>query len=305
MKKILLIMAILVGQVFASVAERDDATGSLEATESPGVRFVCSADLADGSPTLLATQKAVGAIDEGDVVKASSWLSSKTTMQGQIDTNVMRRIFVAGGSFRTGRMPLGVQPWFYDVGSADHHALRGEVTIDALTIERLGIIIDLYDNLVMLIGKAPSPMGTVRETRPDMPLMLINKDVHAANITFLFPLTVNPVALQDEVAKLVLKEGTRVSPDSNITELGTPSFIISQLPFGTKVAGSASTVVLDLPYDTGLKGITPTLITCLTPVTIPEFFLKSINERVAAYRERAEMDEARLAAAKLAAAATE
>ena len=111
-------MAMLVGQVFASAADKDDATGSIEVTETRAVRFVSCADLADDSPTLLATQRAVGAL-EGDVVKAN-WPSLKETMQRQVDSNVMRRIFVGEESFRTGRMPLGVQPWFYDVGSSFH-----------------------------------------------------------------------------------------------------------------------------------------------------------------------------------------
>lgn len=284
-------MAMLVGQVFASAADKDDATGSIEVTETRAVRFVSCADLADDSPTLLATQRAVGAL-EGDVVKAN-WPSLKETMQRQVDSNVMRRIFVGEESFRTGRMPLGVQPWFYDVGSSFHQSLRGEVSIDGLTAERLSIIIDLYDALVMLIGKMPSHIGEVRLTTPDMPLMLVSKEVHAATIIFhTVPSTINPVVLQDEVAKLVLKEGARVAADSNITELGIPSFIISQLPPGTEVARSSKTVVIDLPYGAGLTGITPTLITCLPSVEIPAEFLRRINERVTIYRKKLEMPAA-------------
>jgi hypothetical protein len=269
MKKILMIAVVLAAQLFASAAEKDDAAATMSTSRT--VHFASAEEIA-----------ALPDTDHG-----GPSVGAKAMHTARVAANQVRILIMPDGSFKfAGRMPIGVQPWFCDVGSADHLALRGKVEIDALTEERLSIMVDFYDGLVALTGNTPKHEGAVRATVPSMPLMLINNDVHAATIVFSAPLSADPVVLQDEVARLIVSTGALVAADSNITAPGRPSVMISQLPFGTKVAGSASTVVLDLPFNTGLEGVTPTLITCLIPVAISEALLESTTKRVAAYREK-------------------
>lgn len=264
-----MIAAVFFGQLFAAAADKDDAAATITASRT--VHF--------------ASAKEIAALPDADHGGPSA--GAKAMHTARVAENQVRILIMPDGSFKfAGRMPIGVQPWLCDVGSAEHLALRGKVEIDALTAERLGIMVDFYDGLITLTGNEPKHEGAVRSTVPGMPLMLINNDAHAATIVFSAPLSADPVALQDEVAELIVSTGALVAADSNITAPGKPSFMISQLPYGTRVVGSKRTVVVDLPFNTGVEGVTTTLITCLFPVEIPPILLESTTKRVAAYREK-------------------
>ena len=196
-------------------------------------------------------------------------------------------------------MPLAMKPYFCDdeaISSSEHNALRGAIEIDNLTKEpldiireRLDSIRDLYVGLGSSLAMPPKLVGVVRESNPAMPITLVDNGLHAATIIFSGPLSIDPVAVQNAVALQLIMPAIKVSRDSNITEEGYPSFIISQLPQGTDVniSGLMDTYVVDLPYDVGLAGITPTLITVLrtNDGCIAER-LAQIAKRVARYREK-------------------
>ncbi len=120
-------------------------------------------------------------------------------------------------------------------------------------------------------------------------LSLVNNGLHAATIIFSGPLSIDPVAVQNAVASQLIMPAIKVSRDSNITDEGYPSFIISQLPQGTDVniSGLMDTYVVDLPYDVGLPGITPTLITIFrTNDGLTAERLELIKARVDIYRAK-------------------
>ncbi len=271
MKKYLMMAAVLVGQLFASsdvsALESGFSNLAIDAPKPLKVRFINATDLSDSSPIHEQMKVFVGA------TTAEKWAGAVTTMQAQINANTMRRLLVYRGdelvcSYRTGRMPLGMQPYFCDSetdSSEEHNALRGPLEIDDLTKERLDIIKDLYISLGSSLAMPSKLVGVVRESNPAMPVTLVDNGLHAATIMFSGPIPVDSVVVQNAVALQLIMPAFKVSRDSNITEEGYPSFIISQLPQGTDVniSGLMDTYVVDLPYDVGLAGITPTLITVL------------------------------------------
>ncbi len=288
-----MLAAVLVGQLFAmdGVSDLVEKTSSLEISASTPltVRFINAVDLVDESPIHANMRGFVGADTE------EKWTTAKSTMLAQIDANTMRRLLVYRGdelvcSYRTGRMPLAMQPYFCDSktdSSKEHNALRDPLEIDNLTKERLDIIRDLYIGLGSSLAMPSKLVGVVRESNPAMPITLVDNGLHAATIMFSGPLFVDPVDVQYAVQFIM--PAIKVSKDSNITEEGYPSFIISQLPQGTDVniSGLMDTYVVDLPYDAGLAGLTPTLITVLrtSDGCIAEL-LAQIAKRVDLYREK-------------------
>ena len=214
MKKYLMLAAVLVGQLFAM--EEAPATSQLTA------RFITTDDLQEGSPIHEQMKTFVGANTE------EKWANAVATMQAQIDANTMRRLLVYRGdelvcSYRTGRMPLGMQPYFCDSetdSSAEHNALREPLEIDDLTKERLDIIRDLYIGLGSSLAMPSKLMGVVRQSNPTIPVTLVNNGLHAATIIFSGPLSIDPVAVQNAVASQLIMPAIKVSRDSNITDEG-------------------------------------------------------------------------------------
>ena len=290
--------AVLVGQLFAmdkvSVLVKETSGLEISASTPLTVRFINADDLREDS---LFHQKYTEFL-------GISWERAKEIITPQIDNNFVRRVIIFKGdklvgSYGGGRMPLAMKPYFCDdeaISSSEHNALRGAIEIDNLTKEpldiireRLDIIRDLYVGLGSSLAMPPKLVGVVRESNPAMPITLVDNGLHAATIIFSGPLSIDPVAVQNAVALQLIMPAIKVSRDSNITEEGYPSFIISQLPQGTDVniSGLMDTYVVDLPYDVGLAGITPTLITVLrtNDGCIAER-LAQIAKRVARYREK-------------------
>jgi len=277
MKKYLLLATVLIAQLFAA----DSAPLT--------ARFINSNDLSDESPIHFAMKGFVGADTE------EKWISTKSTMEDQIAQNVMRRVLFFRGeelvaSTRSGRMPLGMQPYFcenVESSSEAHNALRGTIEIGELTNERLDIIRDAYVSLLKEIAETPNYKGVVRSTVPQMPIMLVTDTVHAATIMFNTNYQdLNPVEIQDQIAGAIIRDRIGVSPDTNITAEGYPVFLISQLAHGQNIIGSRSTYVIDLPYNPGREGITPTLITLLNPSAVEGNLVERfdvIKERVNEY----------------------
>ncbi|MCE2715690.1 MAG: hypothetical protein ACK4V2_01140 [Pseudomonadota bacterium] len=272
MKKYLLLAAVLVAQLF---------TADLPLT----ARFINLDDLSNESSIHLTMKNFVGADTE------EKWISAKSTMERQIAQNTMRRVLFFRGeelvtSARSGRMPLGMQPYFcenVESSSEEHNALRGTIEIDELTNERLDIIRDTYASLLTEIAETPNYKGVVRSTVPQMPIMLVTDTVHAATIMFSSNYSdLNPVEIQDQIAAAIIRDRVGVSSDANITAEGYPIFLISQLACGQNVVGSRSTYVIDLPYNAGREGITPTLITLLNAPAIEG----NLAERLALIRDR-------------------
>jgi hypothetical protein len=167
------------------------------------------------------------------------------------------------GKLFTGRMPIGVQPWPCEKGSVD------EI--------RLGIIIKFYDWLLSIHTIDPNHTPAVRNTKPDIPIMLINNEVHAATAVLPTNAPFNTVAIQDALAILTAKLGFCVPPDADITPAGRPTLIISiGKTAPTTVDGSPSRV-FRMPYYhaedkdyADVKGMLHATVTSLLGLPIPK-----------------------------------
>jgi hypothetical protein len=170
----------------------------------------------------------------------------------------------------TGRMPIGVQPW---------------PTTDTEATERLGLIVDFYDWLLGIKGIELAHTDVVRETAPDVHVMLINNAVHAA--TAVIPGgQFNTTAIQDALASLAGKIEYRVAPDTNITEAGIPELIISTSLYKPVSDPNSFSKVYELPFYPGAEGKRYTIVTCMDGTAIPEELPKILQDKLDAYWDR-------------------
>lgn len=163
------------------------------------------------------------------------------------------------GKLLTGRMPLGVQPWPCVKDSPDYH--------------RLSIISNFYEWLLLsMYGVHANHSYVARSTSPDMPVMLINNEMHAA--TIVAPVApFNTVAVQDALVVLDEKLNYSVPADTNITPAGRPLLVISISKTAPKLVDGSPSRVFRLPYYkadaegyTDVKGMFYTTVTSIARV---------------------------------------
>ncbi len=281
MKKYLMITAVLVGQLFAM----DDVPALLAEDGVPnlvaGVGHIALAEeVADvvreeftGTDGVKHHLRAATAADIDNVVVGISQ-ANRPDRKSRVENGFFGVFIIEATdgslvrSLFTGRMPIAVQPWPCDEASPDH--------------KRLSIIVNFYDWLLGLQGVLPAHANVVRNTALDVPVMLINNDIHAATVVIPAVEPFNTVAVQDAVARLSTRLGYRVAPDADITPAGIPSFIISATTHQPVLPEGTNSKIFQLPYYPSVDGMRSTTVTRMDGGAIPAL-PEAITALLAAY----------------------